>query len=109
MVASKSTVLLAGLMMLAMVSATYFFNMVDAEEGITSSNLLNVKAGGESCCINCSCDYSYPPQCRCDDRILFQCNPGCNECLCTKSYPAQCHCTDVISTWECPRCPYYSS
>nr|BAF35949.1 hypothetical protein [Coptis japonica] len=57
---------------------------------------LEVAARGSntSCCNQCLCTKSIPPQCRCTD-VKEYCHSSCTNCLCTRSIPPQCRCTDV--------------
>ncbi|KAI3955942.1 hypothetical protein MKW98_006302 [Papaver atlanticum] len=80
MVVSKSTVVLAVLMMLAIVAT----------------------ADHKACCDGCGCTKSIPPQCRCAD-VKDHCHSKCKSCLCTKSLPPQCRCADV-NNFCYPKC-----
>ncbi|KAI3867834.1 hypothetical protein MKW92_002951 [Papaver armeniacum] len=81
MVVSKSTVVLAVVLMMIAVVAT---------------------ADHKTCCDGCPCTKSIPPQCRCTD-IKDHCHSECKLCLCTKSQPPQCHCADV-NNFCYPKC-----
>ncbi|KAF5208347.1 Bowman-birk type proteinase inhibitor [Thalictrum thalictroides] len=79
------------LVLLSFDSTSALFETVDGKTTQVDGN------ANASCCNQCICTRSIPPQCQCTD-IKSTCDSSCNACRCTRSIPPQCRCMDIKST-----------